>query len=385
MDTEGGFQTHQLSPSSWNRFEECPRKYWLSRQGLPRKASMPASMGTAIHNSVEDLCNLDLSGRESSEVGWLPTTAKGVLEGHWKAEKKIFLDTPRHPRWKSQLISKANEGLEGALHILLDKAKVTEKQLSKITIGSWRKVQDIVLSNEGTLVSECGRLLGRLDLLISDLDSGASGGWIVADLKTGKPPKENLNEKVSRQLLFYRDLLKNTTPDHPPVHAEGWYSANKTVHRADGHSILEAAFEAWKKMTPTKDPLIATPSEAACSFCEWKAWCPKWWVARRDGELASGGMFTDEVVILAKFDEDSGAALFERNPPVGEDGRLAGSEHRFGAILKDRALEKMRQILESGYDGALFLGSARVGGKTLHLGDWSEIIPWSPLLSSLRE
>tara|TARA_B100000029_G_scaffold124793_1_gene118267 strand:+ start:1855 stop:2895 length:1041 start_codon:yes stop_codon:yes gene_type:complete len=346
---------------------------------------MPASMGTAIHNSVEDLCNLDLSGRESSEVGWLPTTAKGVLEGHWKAEKKIFLDTPRHPRWKSQLISKANEGLEGALHILLDKAKVTEKQLSKITIGSWRKVQDIVLSNEGTLVSECGRLLGRLDLLISDLDSGASGGWIVADLKTGKPPKENLNEKVSRQLLFYRDLLKNTTPDHPPVHAEGWYSANKTVHRADGHSILEAAFEAWKKMTPTKDPLIATPSEAACSFCEWKAWCPKWWVARRDGELASGGMFTDEVVILAKFDEDSGAALFERNPPVGEDGRLAGSEHRFGAILKDRALEKMRQILESGYDGALFLGSARVGGKTLHLGDWSEIIPWSPLLSSLRE
>ena len=105
-----------------------------------------------------------------------------------KAEKKIFLDSPRHPRWKSELITKAKEGVEGALHILLDKAKVTEKQLSKITIGAWRKVQDIVLSNEGTLVSECGRLLGRLDLLISDLDSGASGGWIVADLKTGKYP-----------------------------------------------------------------------------------------------------------------------------------------------------------------------------------------------------
>ena len=53
----------QISPSSWNRFEECPRKYWLSRQRLPRKASMAASMGTAIHNSVEDLCNLDFSGR----------------------------------------------------------------------------------------------------------------------------------------------------------------------------------------------------------------------------------------------------------------------------------------------------------------------------------
>ncbi len=385
MVKEGGLEPHQLSPSSWNRFEECPRKYWLSRQGLPRKASMPASMGTAIHNSVEDLCNLDLVGRDSSEVGWLLTTAKDVLEGHWKAEKEIFLDTPRHPRWKSELISKANEGLEGALLILLEKAKVTQKQLSEITIGSWRQVQDIVLSNEGTLVSECGKLIGRLDLLILDLDSGASGGWIVADLKTGKPPEEFLNEKVSRQLLFYRDLLKKTTPDHPPVHAEGWYSANKTVHRADGPPILEEAFQAWEEMRLTKEPLVATPSEAACSFCEWKAWCPKWWGARKDGELAPGGLFTDEVVRLVKFDEDSGAALFERTPPVGADGVLARSEHRFGAILKDRALSKMRQIEESGYDGELFLGSARIGGKTLHLGDWSEILPWSPLLSSLRE
>ena len=58
---EGTLSSHQLSPSSWNRFEECPRKYWLSRQRLPRKASMPASMGNAILNSVEEICNLDVS------------------------------------------------------------------------------------------------------------------------------------------------------------------------------------------------------------------------------------------------------------------------------------------------------------------------------------
>ena len=56
---EGNLSSYQLSPSSWNRFEECPRKYWLSRQRLPRKASMPASLGNAIHNSVEEICNLE--------------------------------------------------------------------------------------------------------------------------------------------------------------------------------------------------------------------------------------------------------------------------------------------------------------------------------------
>ena len=385
MEMEDVSPMHQLSPSSWNRYEECPRKYWLSRQGLPRKASMPASMGTAIHNSVEDLCDLDLVGRDEYETGWLPHIAKTVLDGHWEAEKEIFMGSPRHPRWKSEQISKAYEGLVGALNILLGKVQDPQENISEVTDGVWRKVQEIVLSNEVTLVSECGRLMGRLDLLISDLKDGDSVGWIVADLKTGKPPKADLNEKVSRQLRFYRDLIKHNNPNHPPVHAEGWYSANQTIHRADGPSILSDAFEAWEGMRPTEEPLVATPSESACSFCEWKAWCPKWWVARRDGELSPGGMFRDEVVSLVRLDADSGAALFERNPPVGDDGEIMGSDHRFGAILKDKALEKIT-LLESSYDGApLFLGSARVDGTVMHLGDWSEILPWSPLLRSLRE
>ena len=382
MDLEDRPPTHQLSPSSWNRFEECPRKYWLSRQGLPRKASMPASVGTAVHNSLEDLCNLDLAGRDEAQSGWLPTTAKTVLDRHWEEEKAVFMDTPRHPRWKSEQINKAYEGLVGALNILLEKALVLPTSLPEVTVGTWRDVQEIVLSNEGTLESECGRLLGRLDLLILNQKDDSAISWIVADLKTGKPPLSELNEKVSRQLLFYRDLVKQNNPDHPPVHAEGWYSANQTVHRADGPSILDDAIDAWEGMKPSEKPLIATPGQAACSFCEWKAWCPKWWVARREGDLAPGRTFRDEVVSLVRFDAESGAALFERNPPVGDEGEVASSDHRFGAILKDRALEKMRSIDSSGVQGPLFLGSARVDGQIMHLGDWSEILPWSPLLSS---
>ncbi|MBF46866.1 MAG: hypothetical protein CMA96_03895, partial [Euryarchaeota archaeon] len=152
-EMDQGFSAHQLSPSSWNRYEDCPRKYWLSRQRLPRKASMPAAMGTAVHNSVEDLCNLELSSRDGEEFGWLPPTAKAVLDRHWAAERDTFLATPRHPRWKDEMITKAHDGLVGALNILFSKSNIGKVTLSEVTVEQWRSVQSIVLANEGTLKS----------------------------------------------------------------------------------------------------------------------------------------------------------------------------------------------------------------------------------------
>jgi hypothetical protein len=72
-------------------------------------------------------------------------------------------------------------------------------------------------------------------------------------------------------------------------------------------------------------------------------------------------------------------------PPIGADGELAHSDHRFGAILRDQALDQMRELMDSGYDGAIFLGSVRVDGKIVHLGDWCEVLPWTPLLKSVRK
>ena len=97
---------YQLSPSSWNRYEECPRKYWLSRQRLPRKIGMPIVIGNAIHNSVEDICNVDVSDRESTEKGWLPKLAKDILSKHWQLQKDIFFETKRHSGWKKNSYNK---------------------------------------------------------------------------------------------------------------------------------------------------------------------------------------------------------------------------------------------------------------------------------------
>jgi len=346
---------------------------------------MPASLGTAIHNSVEDLCNLDTSGREGSEVGWLQSTARETLERNWEIERNLFLETPRHPRWKPELFSKGFEGLVGALTIMFSKAKLSNSELSEVTIQDWRNVQSIVLATEATLQSDCGRLMGRLDLLILDLEDEERGNWIVADLKTGKPPVSELSEQVRRQLLFYRDLTKQRNPEQPSMDAEGWYSSNQTVHRAEGPPILDRAIEAWKSMAPSESPLRATPSRAACSFCDWKAWCPKWWVAMYDGQMEGGGMFRDEVVRLVRLDRESGAALFERTTPKGREGELSGSDHRFGAILKDQALDKIKQLDEATLESELFLGSVRADRNIVHMGDWSEIIPWSPILSATSD
>ena len=105
---------HSLSPSAWNRYETCPRMYWLSRQGLPKKAGMAASLGTAVHASIEDLLQIDLSGREPSESNWLLQEGDTLLRKRWEEEKQLFHETPRHPNWKEEKYSEAQKQQKGA-------------------------------------------------------------------------------------------------------------------------------------------------------------------------------------------------------------------------------------------------------------------------------
>ena len=102
---------------------------------------MAASIGTAIHNSVEDLCNLDISGRDDEDTGWLQTSARAILEQRWEDERTLFMQTPRHPRWKEESFSKAHDGLIGALAIIFEKALLPVVELSSVSAQSWKQVQ----------------------------------------------------------------------------------------------------------------------------------------------------------------------------------------------------------------------------------------------------
>ena len=67
--------------------------------------------------------------------------------------------------------------------------------------------------------------------------------------------------RLAGKLRFYRDLLKENNPDHPPLHAEGWYSSNQTIHRAEGPSVLEDAFVAWEGMRHSETPFEELPTQ----------------------------------------------------------------------------------------------------------------------------
>ena len=229
-------------------------------------------MGTAVHNSVEEICNNDLAGHDGDEVGLLPTKANANLEKQWEERKGNFLQTPRHPRWKQEEYPRARKLLIGSLNILFAKARTGKIALSEVSIDTWRNIQEMVLAAEGTLRTSCGRLMGRLDLLVSDYDDeGNVVGWIVADLKTGKPPDGELYDTVSRQLRFYRSILCENNPDHPPVRAEGWYSNDSVIFEADVPSLLPEAFEQLESSKTTDTPMDAKPNDMACSFYDWKA------------------------------------------------------------------------------------------------------------------
>ena len=74
--------------------------------------------------------------------------------------------------------------------------------------------------------------------------------WVVADLKTGRAPKNELKPEVQRQLLLYRDILLSNNPNAPPLKTQGWYSENAHAYSAEGDSVMDdAPFEHGNPVT----------------------------------------------------------------------------------------------------------------------------------------
>lgn len=372
---------HSLSPSAWNRWESCPRQYWLSRQRLPRKTGMAAALGTAVHASIEDLIALDLSGMQDSDARWLPDEMARVLRERWEEEKVNFLATPRHPDWKEDKYSNAKRQQLGGLELLLRHVGAPALDPKMVTVALWRRVQALVIACEGELRTKDGRLMGRLDLLLADVDAtGTVIGWKVADLKTGKLPDGELYDTVQRQLLLYRDILLSNNPDHPPVSAEGWYTNGAKVYVAEGEPVIEAAYAAWHEMQVTDTPMPPNVGEESCGgFCDWKAWCPHWWNWRKENGTLHRGDFIDAVALVHSF-ENSGAAVLELCEPADSEGRPSPTGVRVAATFKGQSKKRMQELIDSDHQGPVFIGSAMAGGRpTWNIGGWCDILPWTPI------
>ena len=374
---------HILSPSAWNRFESCQRQFWLSKQRLPRKTSMAAAVGTIVHASIEDIIGENLTGRDPQESGWMPSLANKVLRERWEEEKEVFFKTPRHPEWKDSEWDNAKNQQYGAIELLLTKVGASGLDANLITVKLWRQVQRIILSCEGELRSPDGRLMGRMDLLLAKFDDeGNIIGWVVADLKTGKVPTGTLKPNVSRQLRFYRDLLAENNKVHPKITAEGWYTRGPMVVESKGPSVLDEAYAAWESSQPSEIPFEAQPSEEACGFCDYKAWCAHWWNWRHSGKSPPQRTFVDAVVLLERVDLEKGAGLIEICSPKDEHGGILPSGRKFGAVFEGPALESLKKIVNDDWKGALFLGSVKADKNVWRVGNWCDVLPWKPIPDS---
>jgi len=374
---------HSLSPSSWNNYSACPRKFWLSRRRLPRKTGMAAALGTAVHEALEAILLLDTSSLDPSLTGWLPDAANSMLDSTWEEEKARFFSTPRHPAWKEEHLPKARGLLESSIQIVLERSGQGRTKLEDIPVRMWGWVQSMMAAVEGELRSPDGKLMGRMDAMMYEIDaSGSVCGWIVADLKTGRPPSGEISENISRQLRMYRDLLDLINPEHPPISSEAWYPAGPKVITAHGPNIIEEALLAWEGMRPRPDPPEATPSEDACGFCEWKGWCPSWLPFRqREPPM---GAFSDLVIHLERYEEETGAAVLESCAAVDEDGGLAATGQRMGAYFEGIAKDRLEEILSAGWKGPLVCASSLTRDRTVRIGDWCDIIPYIPITSVIE-
>jgi hypothetical protein len=151
------------------------------------------------------------------------------------------------------------------------------------------------------------------------------------------------------------------------------------VYTAEGESVLEQAYAAWKKMDVTEVPMDPTPGDDTCGgFCDWKAWCPHWWSWRKDNGKLHAGNFTDAVVLVENF-EPSGAAVIELCEPADEAGRPQPTGVVLAANFEGNAKSAMAQLFTDGYQGAVFIGGVMTSGRVWRIGGWCDVLPWSPI------
>jgi len=385
-ETPTAVREHMLSPSAWNRYETCPRMYWLSRQRLPRKAGMAASLGTAVHASIEDLLLNDYSNIGNQQDDWLPEEALRVLKLRWEEEKEVFMNTPRRPKWKEEKWKEAIKQQRGGVIMLLDHVGIQGLDHKRITGALWRKIQKHAIAVEGELKTKDGRLMGRLDLLLADVnDAGEMTGWLVADLKTGRTPDKKLKTEVNRQLRLYRDILLDNNPNAPKVRTEGWYTQNSSKWPAIGENVLDQAYAAWQETQPTTIPMEPTPGQDSCGgFCDWKAWCQHWWNWRHENGTLHKDDFSDAVVLLHEFEPNSGSAVIELCEPFDGGIRAIPTGIRKSAKFDGRGKDALQEVLASQHQGPLFLGSIMTAQSTWRIGHWCDVLPWKPILDGVE-
>ena len=104
-----------------------------------------------------------------------------------------------------------------------------------------------------------------------------------------------------------------------------------------------------------------------------------WWQWRHQNNTLHKGDFSDAIVLLHNYDESSGSAVIELCEPRDGDGGVMPTGVRTGAKFDNRGKEALEELLETGHQGPIYLGSAMTNRNSWRIGHWCDVLPWSPI------
>ncbi|MEC7098173.1 MAG: hypothetical protein VXW74_01860, partial [Candidatus Thermoplasmatota archaeon] len=113
-------------------------------------------------------------------------------------------------------------------------------------------------------------------------------------------------------------------------------------------------------------------------FCDWKAWCGHWLRWRHDAKLLDDGDFRDAVVRVVARPAGSSTVEVERLLPGDGPGEVVDGGGRCSMLFVGSALTKLEALMDEDAAAPIFVGSALAKGQQWRVGDWCDVLPWSP-------
>ena len=114
-------------------------------------------------------------------------------------------------------------------------------------------------------------------------------------------------------------------------------------------------------------------------FCDWKAWCPHWWNWRLESGTLGKDDFSDSVILLHHFDDNTGSGVAEICEPADITGRVMPTGLQIPISFDGRGKEALQELLSTGHQGPIFVGSVMTNRSTWRVGHWCDVLPWSPI------
>ncbi len=235
----------KLSHSSISTYADCPKKYefkYVLR--MPEKPKHFFSFGKSIHSALEFMYDAEKCPElddilEFYDTNWLS-------EGY--VDKKIE--------------DKARKSGENML-----------RDYYRKHAGEWVKPLSVEAKFDMTV--DHVRLTGFIDRV----DVGPDGGLHVIDYKTGQSlDVERIDE--DEQMTMYQMAAEHMYPESKVDHVSLYHVPTLKLHQAKarGEELKQAL---RTKIVATaaaiqRQDFTATPSEKACSWCDFKASCPAW-------------------------------------------------------------------------------------------------------------